>query len=137
MKKTNLSLAIAVICAVLIASYCFPSEVFARAGGGGGKGGGGLIGLILAPFLFIYSGVITCIVWRKNEQCNDLITKIAKIDSSWNLNKIKSRVEVAFSKVQEAWMARDQEIAKDYMSNRLYLKHKAQTDQMIIALSTD
>lgn len=131
MKKTNISVAITVFCAALIAIYFLPTEVFARAGGGGGKGGGGLIGLILTPFLLIYSGVITCIVWRKNEQCKDLISKIEKIDSSWNLNNMKSRVEVAFFKVQEAWMARDQEIAKDYMSNRLYLKHKAQTDQMI------
>ena len=131
MKNKNLSFAIAALCIVLVAIYFFPTEAFARAGGGGGKGGGGLIGLILAPFLFIYSGVITCIVWRKNEKCRDLISQIEKFDSSWNLNKIKSRVEIAFFKIQEAWMARDQDIAKDYMSQRLYLKHKAQTDQMI------
>jgi hypothetical protein len=31
---------------------------FARAGGGGGNGGGGILGLILWPFLVIYSIII-------------------------------------------------------------------------------
>ena len=33
--------------------------------------------------------------------------------------------------MQEAWTKRDQSICRDYVSDRLYEKHKMQTDQMI------
>lgn len=38
---------------------------------------------------------------------------------------------MAYFKIQEAWRERNQDIAKEYMSNRLYTKHKLQTDDML------
>ena len=39
-------------------------------------------------------------------------------------------VKNTFFKVQEAWNMNDQDIAKEFMSERLYNKHKSQTDAM-------
>ena len=60
-----------------------------------------------------------------------LVTKNRPEDPVWNLDGMKKRVEIVFLKVQEAWMERDQSIAKDYMSEALFQKHKLQTDQML------
>lgn len=110
----------------------FPDTVLARAGGGGSGGkGGGLVTLIIWPILLIYSAFLTRIVLKKNKESKILLAQIEQLDSSWDLDKIKSRIEIAFFKIQEAWMKRDQDIAKEYMSERLYLKHKTQTDQMM------
>jgi len=131
MKKQQ----VIVLTMALISLLCFigflPEEALARAGGGGGDEGGGILGLILWPFFLIYSAIITYLVHKKNKQCKSLLAKLAKIDSYWDLDKIKSQIEKAFFKIQEAWMRRNQEIAKDYMSERLYTKHKLQTDQML------
>jgi hypothetical protein len=43
----------------------------------------------------------------------------------------RSRVERVYFKVQEAWTARNQDIAEDCMSDALYCRHKLQTDQML------
>jgi len=42
------------------------------------------------------------------------------------------RIEETYFKVQDAWTNRDQTIAKEYMSERLFTKHKMQTDQMLV-----
>lgn len=49
----------------------------------------------------------------------------------WEIDRIKSRIEEVYFKVQMAWRDRDQEIAREYMSDRLYAKHKLQTDDML------
>ena len=49
----------------------------------------------------------------------------------WDIDHIKGRIEQAYFKVQEAWRERDQDIAKEYMSERLYSRHKLQTDDML------
>lgn len=59
--------------------------------------------------------------------------KIFEFDSSWNFDNFKNNIETAFFKIQQAWMERDQDIAKDYLSKSLYEKHKTQTDNMIKA----
>jgi predicted lipid-binding transport protein (Tim44 family) len=106
-----------------------PELAFARAGGGGGRGGGG--SLIALPILIVYSLAVSWLVASKNRQCKDLTARLEAFDPMWNMDAISARVEETYFKVQEAWAARDQDIAKDYMSPRLYAKHKAQTDQMI------
>lgn len=108
-----------------------PNTVLARAGGGGGGRGGGILSLILLPFFIIYSAILTYYVGKKSREANALIEKIAKYDKFWDMDTMKRRIETAYFKVQEAWMERDQNIAKDYMSDALYAKHKLQTDMMI------
>jgi len=131
MKNKNI---LFIFVALILVTICFcfvPEEVLARAGGGGGGKGGGFWGLILAPFFIIYSAIVTYLVVKKNKKCKSLLEQLATSDSSWDIDKIKAQVEIAFFKIQDAWMKRDQEIAKEYMSERLYTKHKVQTDQML------
>lgn len=110
--------------------FTMPHDVFARAGGGGGKGGGGAA-LIFLPYLIIYSIILTFLVFKRSRQCKALLKKLAKSQMSWDMEFLQQRIEEVFFKVQEAWQSRDQVIAQDYMSERLFNKHKAQTDQML------
>ncbi|MEW7989222.1 MAG: Tim44-like domain-containing protein [Candidatus Thiodiazotropha endolucinida] len=127
--KQHLSLLLG-ISVIVITFYFFPDEAIARAGGGSSKGGG-ILGLILWPFILIYSGIVTYIAAKKNRQAKNLLKQISEKDPMWQIDHIKARIEVAYFKIQEAWRERNQDIAKEYMSNRLYTKHKLQTDDML------
>ena len=114
----------------IVMCFFIPEDAIARAGGGSSKGGG-ILGLILWPFILIYSAIITYIAIKKNKQAKALIAVISKHDNAWDLDSLKARIDETYFKVQTAWRDRDQEIAKDCMSERLYFKHKAQTDDML------
>ncbi|MGM0471169.1 MAG: Tim44 domain-containing protein [Bacillota bacterium] len=108
-------------------------EVYARAGGGGGSGsgGGGIFAIILLPFIII--GYLIRKYWinNKSKESNAVMNQAATTDQIWNKDEILERVEEIFFKVQIAWMERDQDLAKEYISEKLYKKHKTQTDQML------
>jgi predicted lipid-binding transport protein (Tim44 family) len=131
MKKQKLFVIVLMPLFLIICLAIMPDEVLARAGGGGGGGKGGIVTIILLPFIMIYSAIMTYMVKKKNEKCKSLLKQLSEYDSSWDIAKIKAQVETAFFTIQKAWMERDQNIAKEFMSERLYLKHKMQTDQMI------
>ena len=120
------------ISVVVLGLAATPVEAFARAGGAGGKGGtvSLVLYLILLPFIVIYSAIHSHVVNKKHRQCKELLQRLAKTDASWDPESIKRRVERMYFKVQEAWMQRDQSIAQGFMSDRLYQKHKMQTDLM-------
>ena len=105
---------------------------WARAGGGGGHGrGGGWANIIALPLMLIYAAIITFKVREKSRACQELLARLKKLDPAWDLDAIQRRVSQVFFKVQQAWMERDQNIAKDCMSQAIFDKHKMQTDQMI------
>jgi len=107
-------------------------NVWARAGGGGGGSGrGGILNLIALPFFIIYSAILTHQVRKKSKACKELLARLEKLDPAWGLEAIRHRVNEVFFKVQQAWMERNQELAKDSMSDAIFQKHKLQTDQMI------
>ena len=108
-----------------------PEVALARAGGGGGHGKGSWLNLVMLPILLIYSAIITQQVRKKSRACNDLLVRLEKQDPAWDLDSIKHRIAQVFFKVQQAWMARDQNLARDCMSDAIFEKHKIQTDQMI------
>ena len=62
-----------------------------------------------------------------------ILSKISKNDSTWDENFIESRASNAFYKIQEAWTKRDPDLSKDFMTDRLYNKHKSQILSMIDA----
>src|ERR1700750_1596342 len=112
---------------VLAAETCW-----ARAGGGGGGGGkGSWVNIFVLPFFIIYSAVLTYQVKSKSEACKNLLARLEKLDPAWDLDRIRHRVDEVFFKVQQAWMERNQDLAKDCMSSALYQKHKLQTDQLL------
>jgi len=110
-----------------------PEVALARAGGGGGHGKGSWVNLVVLPILLIYSAIITHKGRKKSKACNDLLVRLEKQDPVWDPDSIKHRIAQVFFKVQQAWMARDQNLAKDCMSDAIFEKHKIQTDQMIAA----
>ncbi|MCX6231209.1 MAG: Tim44-like domain-containing protein [Bacteroidetes bacterium] len=130
-QKTAL-ISIIIISTILISNLCF-----ARAGGGGGTGSGGggilmvILAFILAPFFLVYSAILTVMLERKRNKVENLTVELNKRDKIWNFRSMMARVEEVFFKVQKAWSERDQELARDCMSDRIYQKHKMQTDEMI------
>ena len=131
-KKTIITILI-LLSAFLVCDYCF-----ARAGGGGGGGGGGsgsgrwsILGYILAPIIFIYSIIMTVVARRKNEKVKKLLGEISKKDAVWNLEYMTASAQQIFYIVQKAWTNRNQDIAREYMSNNIYTKHSKQTDEMV------
>lgn len=105
-------------------------EVFARAGGGG-SGRGGVAAVILYPFILIYSAIISYVAYLKDQKCRALAHDLSRKDPIWDADAIRRRIELIFMKVQDAWMERDQSIAKEVMSQRLFDNHKRQTDRML------
>ncbi|HEX7517371.1 MAG TPA: Tim44-like domain-containing protein [Chthoniobacterales bacterium] len=116
-----------IIAALLLVA---PEVALARAGGGG-NGKGSWLNIILLPILLIYSAIITHQVRRKGRACRELLARLAKQDPVWDLDAIRHRITQVFFKVQQAWMERDQNTARDCMSNAIFEKHKMQTDQLI------
>ena len=104
-------------------------EALARAGGGG-DGFGGVLLYLLYPLLLVYAAIVTWLLARKSREAKAALAKAAR-DPAWDHDELKSRIEYVFFKVQKAWTERDQEIARACMSDRIYNKHKLQTDQML------
>ena len=121
----------AVLALIILAVLVLPDLAFARAGGGGGGGGGSLLlYLICLPFILIYTAIMASVIRAKNNECKELIKESSRRDRLWDYGYMKERVKKTYFKVQEAWTMNDQDIAKEFMSERLYNKHKSQTDAM-------
>lgn len=58
------------------------------------------------------------------------INNLSKYDDNWDFNDIKKDIETAFYMIQIAWREKNQDLAKECMSDYLYDKHKSQTDAM-------
>lgn len=129
--QTKLFRTVLLLLTLLISDFCL-----ARAGGGGGTGDSGgifviILAFILAPFFLIYSAIVTVILIRKSSQAKKLTEEISRKDRLWNYRTMIARVEEVFFKVQKAWAERNQTLARDCMSDRIFEKHKFQTDEMI------
>lgn len=128
----------------------------ARAGGGGGSGGGSggggghsssshsanrrssnpLSTVLGAAFVCIMASggaiVFSFKVHAKHRKTKRLMEQLAKVDSSWDNKIFSTRMETIFYTVQEAWAQRNQEIARDCMSQSLYEQYNAKSQWMII-----
>lgn len=107
-------------------------EVLARAGGGGGSGSGGggkgnLIALILVG---IYSFIVTVALYIKVDHSRSVIEKGGVNDSFWNFEQMRDHAKRVFLKMQYAWMNRDVNRVKEFISPRLYEDFKTQFDCM-------
>jgi len=56
---------------------------------------------------------------------------IKQRDPNFNEAAFLDRAQTAFFKIQQAWTQRNQDVARDVMSDALYERHKMQTDQQI------
>ncbi len=59
------------------------------------------------------------------------IAAIKARDPNFDQAAFLDRAQTAFFKVQQAWQARNQDVARDVMSDALYERHKMQTDQLL------
>ncbi len=59
------------------------------------------------------------------------IATIQARDPGFSSQAFLDRAQAAFFKIQQAWAARNQDLARDVMSDALYERHKMQTDQLI------
>jgi predicted lipid-binding transport protein (Tim44 family) len=62
---------------------------------------------------------------------------IKQRDPGFDERSFLDRAQTAFFKIQQAWQARNQDLARDVMSDALYERHKMQTDQLIAAHQID
>jgi predicted lipid-binding transport protein (Tim44 family) len=62
---------------------------------------------------------------------------IKQHDPGFDERSFLDRAQTAFFKIQQAWMARNQDLARDVMSDALYERHKMQTDQLIASHQID
>ena len=62
---------------------------------------------------------------------------IKQRDPGFDERSFLDRAQTAFFKIQQAWVARNQDLARDVMSDALYERHKMQTDQLIAAHQID
>jgi hypothetical protein len=130
----------AVFIAVMVLA---PDCAFARAGGGGGgshyshyghSGRGDLIVmLVMLPVQMLYIFVSDFLFKSKKSDAAELLHRLEEIDPLWCESHIYARIEATFFAAQNAWTERNQDLAREFMSDRLYKKHKTQTDAMIHA----
>lgn len=134
---------------------------FGSGGGGSSFSGGGYSyshsyygsgsGEFSGVFVLILCGIFVCIVIagslnskkkykRLQHQYDALkhqlegdIAAAAKQDPLWQESKLRLSTSQAFYKIQAAWEARDQNIAKSYMSDKLFAHQKNMTDTMLEA----
>lgn len=87
--------------------------------------------LALLPLSLAYSAIVTVVLAKKHRQATTMLSRLRGLDPLWDEDHIHRRVELAYFSIQSAWTNRDQDIAREYVSDRLYAKHKMQTDEMI------
>jgi hypothetical protein len=61
----------------------------------------------------------------------DGIAALKKLDPNFDERAFLDRAQTSFFKVQQAWAARNQDLARDCLSDALYERHKMQTDQLV------
>jgi hypothetical protein len=127
MKLKNKILTRIILLSILLINC---AGVFARAGGASsGKLGlwGIILAIILLPFFLIYSGILKFFTSQRKRSATNLINKLETTDGIWNERSMSARAEEVFLSVQKAWMERNMDMAKEFVSQRLY----TQTDDMI------
>ena len=129
LMKNYKFLALVILTSVILVSLA-PELALARAGGGRSKGGG-ILGIILLPFAMIYLAILRGWIKTKSKEAALLLEKISKLDNHWDAANLQHTVKQAFFKIQDAWMNRDQGIAREYMTQKLYDLHRIQTDRML------
>lgn len=67
---------------------------------------------------------------KKKYTCISVINNLSKCDRNWNYDNLMKDIKDAFYMVQIAWRERNQDLAKEFMSEYLYSEHKLQTEEM-------
>lgn len=127
-KKSKVAIVLSIILGLFLTIPC--EVAFARDDGGGGGHGSrySWLGVLIA---IIYIIVQSWLIKRKKAKAATVLQKLSNSNDTWDEDRIKGRIEEVFFKVRIAWMERNQDIAQEYMSEKIYEKHKMQTDLML------
>lgn len=86
----------------------------------------GILALLLSPILVVYLPVLYYYLIRRGRDAHRMLRRLAPTDSAWDVSAMKQRVEQAYFAIQYARRDLDTEGPREFMSERLYQKHKTQ-----------
>lgn len=90
------------------------------------------MGYILFGAFAFGGGIVYFVRIRvKSEKAKKAMKRLAKADSTWNYKDFHKRIRTIFDKVQEAWMERNQDIARDCLSQALYDTYTSKSEWMV------
>lgn len=69
-------------------------------------------------------------IQKKKIKADLTLCRLSESDNNWDYEEIKRDVEDAFYRFKVAWAEREMDMARDYMSRRLYDSHKMKTELM-------
>ena len=119
--------------AFLIVLYVF-RQLRSRSSGAGGPGSFSEIldgGPPVSPGMPAGTAVAVPPAHYRQDQAAEGIAAIRAKDPNFDERAFIDRAQTTFFKIQQAWAARNQDVARDCMSDALYERHKMQTDQLI------
>lgn len=99
-----------------------------------GLGSTGAFDFLIIALLLILGGFIFYLqsqVQKKRRETEELLEKLALKERAWTPDITKDYISKVFHLVQKSWAEKNADVAKDFMSESLYLNHKVQTDLMI------
>jgi len=67
---------------------------------------------------------------KKKDKSIQTMEELSKLDSKWNYNNVKKDIKDAFYMIQISWKERNEDFAREYMSEYMYGKHILQIDEM-------
>ncbi|HMV81159.1 MAG TPA: Tim44-like domain-containing protein [Leptospiraceae bacterium] len=99
-----------------------------------GLGSTGAFDFLIIALLLILGGFIFYLqsqVQKKRRETEELLEKLALKERAWTPDITKDYISKVFHLVQKSWAEKNADVAKDFMSESLYLNHKVQTDLMV------
>ena len=117
--------------AFLIVLYVF--KQLRRGSSSVGGGVGALLdgGMPVSPGMPVGQMVDVPVYHFNQDAAADGIAAIKAKDPNFDERAFLDRAQTSFFKVQQAWAARNQDLARECLSDALYERHKMQTDQLI------
>lgn len=89
-----------------------------------------IIVVVIIAIIFVPIIVRKVRLNKKKHKCISVMQNLSKYDGNWNYDNLMKDIKDAFYMVQNAWRERNQDLAKEFMSEYLYGKHKIQTEEM-------
>jgi len=120
---------------IIVILILISEDIYARAGGGGGGGGSGGSGrgpgFIIALIVGVaYIIIVSVILYIKTSDSNLILNWAYKKDKIWDSKRMNALSKSIFLKMQQAWMNRDIDSVKKFISLDLYNDYKEQLELM-------
>ncbi len=87
--------------------------------------------LVLAFLYGIYISIKSIMLFYKRKKAKRLLNDFARQDLAWDPIMMKERIQKVFFEVQKAWVERNQDLAREFMSDKMFEEQKLKTDFLI------